>query len=132
MEAPSEKPGFLDELKRRRVIRVGLVYVGVAYVVIEAADLIFPRLQLPEWTVSLVIGLAVLGFPLALVLAWAFELTPDGLRPTPPTTEGESAVWISPRAVTIAALLLLTGAALGWLVRPGADTASSPAASDGA
>ena len=82
MEGPPEKPGFLEELKRR-VIRVALVYAGVAYVIIEAADLIFPRSQLPDWTVALVIGLALVGFPVALVLAWAYVLTPEGLRATP-------------------------------------------------
>jgi TolB-like protein/Flp pilus assembly protein TadD len=67
------------ELKRRRVFRVAVVYGAVAFVVAQAADIAFPALQLPPWTITLVVVLAVLGFPIALVLAWAFEVTPDGV-----------------------------------------------------
>lgn len=71
---------FYRELKRRKVIRVVLVYPVVAWVVVEIASVMFPGLLLPEWTVRFVIGLAILGYPIALVLAWAFQLTPDGLQ----------------------------------------------------
>jgi tetratricopeptide (TPR) repeat protein/TolB-like protein len=73
---------FLAELKRRHVFQVAATYGVVGFGVIEVADLIFPRIPLPEWTVSLVVWLVLLGFPLALVLAWAFETTPDGVRRT--------------------------------------------------
>ena len=71
---------FYQELKRRKVIRVAVVYALVAWVVVEVASVMFPGLLLPEWSVRLVIGLAVIGFPIALVMAWALELTPDGLK----------------------------------------------------
>lgn len=71
---------FYRELKRRKVIRVVLVYPVVAWVVVEIASVMFPGLLLPEWTVRLVIGMAILGYPIALVLAWAVQLTPDGLK----------------------------------------------------
>lgn len=120
MEGDSTQRGFLAELKRRRVVRVGLVYVAVTYVVSEAADLLFPRLQLPDWTVTLVIALALLGFPIALVLAWAFELTPDGVRRTRPA-EGNAgdATWLNLRAAAWAVGLLVAGAVLGWTLKPG-------------
>src|SRR5690606_17426768 len=70
------------ELKRRNVIRVGAAYLVVAWLLIEVSDTVFPRLGLPEWTVTLVIALLLLGLPLALFLAWAFELTPDGMKRT--------------------------------------------------
>lgn len=73
----------LAELKRRRVWHVAVVYGATAFAVVEVADLFFPRLALPDWTVTLVAVLAVLGFPIALVLAWAFEMSPEGLRRTP-------------------------------------------------
>jgi hypothetical protein len=76
--------GFLDELRRRHVVRVTVVYVAVAFAVLQAADLAFPRLGLPDWAVTLVLVLALLGLPLALVLAWAFDLTPAGVRRTAP------------------------------------------------
>ena len=60
---------FFAELKRRRVFRVMAVYGVVAFAIIEVADAIFPRLALPDWTVTLVVGLALLGFPVAIVLA---------------------------------------------------------------
>jgi adenylate cyclase len=68
-----------SELKRRRVFRVAVVYGAVAFVVVQAADIAFPALQLPDWTVTLVVVLALLGLPIALVLAWAFEMTPAGV-----------------------------------------------------
>ena len=71
---------FYQELKRRKVIRVAIVYMLVAWVVVEVASVMFPGLLLPDWSVRLVIGLAVIGFPIALVMAWALELSPDGLR----------------------------------------------------
>lgn len=127
----SERPeqlGFIEELKRRRVIRVALVYVAVSYVIAEAADLVFPRLQLPDWTVTLVIGLAIVGFPLALVLAWAFELTPEGVRPTPPPTPTDAAEhpWLTPLALALLVGLLGVGAILGWVIRPAGPSDAAP------
>lgn len=88
-QRPSVIQAFLAELKRRHVFRVTLVYGGTAFVVVEVADLVFPRLGLPEWTVTLVVALLLLGFPIALVLAWAFELTPAGVKRTGPAATGE-------------------------------------------
>jgi adenylate cyclase len=80
---------FFTELKRRKVIRVAIVYAIVAWIIVEVASVMFPGLMLPEWTVRLVIGLAIIGFPIALVLAWAIELTPDGLKIESGKGEGE-------------------------------------------
>jgi tetratricopeptide (TPR) repeat protein len=77
--------GLLSELKRRKVFRVAGVYAVVAFVVVQVADIVFPALHLPAWTVTLVVSLALLGFPIALVLAWALEVTPDGVKRTQPT-----------------------------------------------
>ena len=71
---------FYQELKRRKVIRVAVVYGVVAWLIVEIASVMFPGLLLPEWSVRLVIALAIIGFPIALVLAWALELTPEGVR----------------------------------------------------
>ncbi|MGI9038631.1 MAG: hypothetical protein ACR2GQ_07195 [Gemmatimonadota bacterium] len=76
---------FVAELKQRQVFRVAAVYGVVGFGVIEAADVMFPRMALPEWTVVLVVWLILLGFPLALALAWAFDATPDGVRRAPRT-----------------------------------------------
>ncbi len=71
---------FLAELKRRKVVRVAIVYVVVGLVVIEAANNLFPALNLQDWTVTLVVALVLLGFPIALALAWAFDITPGGVK----------------------------------------------------
>ncbi len=71
---------FFKELKRRSVYRVAALYVLISWLVLQVADVFMSFLPLPEWTPNLVFVLLVLGFPVALVLAWAFELTPDGVR----------------------------------------------------
>jgi adenylate cyclase len=76
--------GFLAELKRRRVIRVLVLYAVVGWIVIEVASVVFPALHLPSWTITLVIVLVALGFPIALTLAWAVDIGPHGLQRTPP------------------------------------------------
>ena len=70
---------FFIELRRRNVVKVATVYVVVGWGVIQAADVLFPALTLPKWTVTLVVALVIAGFPISLMLAWAFELTPSGI-----------------------------------------------------
>jgi TolB-like protein/cytochrome c-type biogenesis protein CcmH/NrfG len=83
---------FVDELRKRKVMRAAIAYVVVAWAIMEGGDLIFTALRLPEWTVTLLVALAILGFPLALVLAWAYELTPDGLQRDVPGSAGTPVV----------------------------------------
>lgn len=80
---------FLAKLKHRGVFRAAALYGTVAFVAIEASDLVLPRLALPEWTVTLVVWIALIGFPIALILAWTYEKTPDGLRTTDPPGSAE-------------------------------------------
>ncbi len=70
---------FIAELKRRKVIRVAIVYLAVGWVILQVASLIIPVFNIPAWTLRLMVLIVALGFPLALVLAWAYELTPTGL-----------------------------------------------------
>jgi adenylate cyclase len=83
-----DRPGLFEELKRRRVVRAVLVYGVAAWVVVQVANVFFPALRLPEWTVTLVAALAVLGFPITVALAWIFERTPEGLRRSGAVSEG--------------------------------------------
>jgi adenylate cyclase len=118
---------FLAELKRRKVFRVAAAYGAAAFVAIQVADLIFPRLGLPDWTITLVVGLCLVGFPIAIVLAWVFETGPDGLKRTGPAAEGELASIVSlPRARrwsagfgAIAGIALLAGGAWWSVGRDG-------------
>jgi len=90
--ADSRLTNFWSELRRRKVVRAAVVYLIVAWVVVEVASVMLPGLLLPEWTERLVLALAIIGFPLAMVLAWAFELSPDGMqreKPPPATAEAE-------------------------------------------
>lgn len=73
---------FVAELRRRRVFRVAAAYAVAAWAIMQVSDLMLPRLGLPDWTVTLVIVLTLLGFPIALVLGWAFDLTPAGVQRT--------------------------------------------------
>ncbi len=80
---------FFAELKRRRVFRVMAVYGAVAFVVLQVADIALPGLGLPEWTITLILALTLLGFPFAIVLAWAFDMTPEGMQRTADATPAE-------------------------------------------
>jgi adenylate cyclase len=90
---------LLAELKRRRVFRVAAVYGASAFVALQVTDLVFPRLGLPDWTVTLVVALALLGLLFALALAWAFDATSEGLRRTEPAAAAElAAILAQPRS----------------------------------
>jgi hypothetical protein len=80
---------FFAELKRRHVFRIAAVYGGVGFVIMQAADVFIPALHLPPWIMSAVAFLIILGFPIAILIAWAFELTPEGLKKTADATAGE-------------------------------------------
>lgn len=75
------------ELKRRKVYQVAIVYLVAAFVGLQVLDLLVPDTTLPDWAPGLFIALVILGFPVALVLAWAFELTPEGVRRERPAKE---------------------------------------------
>src|SRR6266705_4591312 len=73
---------FFAELKRRNVYKVAVAYGVVAWLLMQIASQIFPFFEIPNWAVRLVVLLLIIGFPIALFLAWAFELTPEGLKRT--------------------------------------------------
>ncbi len=73
---------FFAELRRRNVYKVAIAYAVVAWLLTQIATQVFPFLEIPNWAIRLVIMLIVIGFPIALVIAWAFELTPEGLKRT--------------------------------------------------
>ena len=83
MQARRVNPSnFFAELKRRNVYKVAIAYGVVAWLLMQIATQVFPFLEIPNWAIRLVIMLIVIGFPIALVIAWAFELTPEGLKRT--------------------------------------------------
>src|SRR5712691_5575817 len=75
--------GFFKELQRRKVYRVAAAYIIAAGFIIQVGSAVFPAWELPNWALRLVIVLLLVGFPIALILAWAFDVTPQGIRATP-------------------------------------------------
>src|SRR5207244_6549738 len=73
---------FFAELKRRNVYKVAVGYAVVGWLLIQVATQVFPFFEIPNWGVRLIVLLIVVGFPIALVVAWAFELTPGGIKRT--------------------------------------------------
>ena len=73
---------FFAELKRRNVYKVAVAYAVVGWLIVQVATQVFPFFEIPNWAVRLVVLAIVIGFPIALVIAWAFELTPEGLKRT--------------------------------------------------
>ena len=106
---------FLGEIKRRKVFQVAALYAVMAWLIIQVIDVINDPLRLPEWLDTVVIVLLAVGFPIALVLAWAFDLTPSGIRPESDARTVDTTPQQFGHSLTIAlqALVLL---AVGFLV----------------
>lgn len=73
-------PSLFTELRRRNVFKVGAAYAIVAWLLVQVVDVVLPALQMPEWTISFVTVLLIIGFPITLIMAWAFEMTPEGVK----------------------------------------------------
>jgi len=104
---------FVQELKRRNVFRVGVAYMIIAWLLLQVSDTLVPALHLPEWFQSGVALLLILGFPLALFFAWAFELTPEGLKKEKDIERSESISPVTGRKLDFVIIGLLI-AALGY------------------
>jgi len=96
---------FLAELRRRKVFKVGAAYLVVAWLVVQAASIGFPAFDAPPWVLRVFILVALLGFPIAVMMAWMFDVTPEGVK-LDTSTSG------SKRLFAVAALLIVL--ALGW------------------
>ena len=104
----TQKPSFFGELKRRNVYKVAVAYAIVGWLLVQVATQVFPFFEIPNWAVRLVVLAIVIGFPIALVISWAFELTPEGLKRTEDVdlaaqTQQKSHAWIY--VVIVGALL---------------------------
>ena len=118
---------LLGELKQRGVFRVAIAYAAVAFVIWQATEIAFPALGLPGWTLTFVVVLTLVGFPIALLLAWAFEITPQGVKRTEPLAEGAAGPEPRKRAIAATAgiAVLVLAVAIAWLlVRDTGQTSS--------
>ena len=86
---------FFAELKRRNVYKVGAVYVVIAWLLIQAGSILFPTFEAPGWVMKVFVTVVAAGFPIALILAWAFELTPQGLKRTDRRGVTRGFTWLS-------------------------------------
>ncbi len=77
-----------DELKRRNVVRVAVAYAVIAWLLLQVADVVLNNIESPSWVFQTILLLLVIGFPLALIFAWAFELTPEGIKKEKDVDEG--------------------------------------------
>ena len=107
---PGVEKGYLSlwaELRRRNVFRVGAAYAVVGWLLIQVSDVILPTFQAPNWVMQGFIALVVLGFPIALVLAWIYELTPMGLQRSDDVLRQTSIAWLTGRRLDRAIISLL-------------------------
>src|SRR3954466_10901173 len=107
--------GFFEEIKRRKVYRVAVAYAVVAGGAIQLASAVFPAWEVPNWALRLVILLLLIGFPIALILAWALEVTPTGIRATP---AGPMAPRRRRNVVALVAVGVIVSAAAGFFLLP--------------
>ena len=126
---------FFAELKRRNVYKVAVAYAVVSWLLIQIATQVFPFFDIPNWAVRVVVLLLALGFPVALVLAWAFEITPEGIRRESEIAPHESITQHTGRkliGITIAVAVAAGGLLAFQLLRPRLMTERIPAASPAA
>ena len=126
---------FFAELKRRNVYKVAVAYAVVSWLLIQIATQVFPFFEVPNWAIRLVVLVLVLGFPVALVLSWAFEITPEGIRLESEVDPNEKRTRPSGRriiGITIALALVAAGLLAFQLLRPRLMTERIPAASPAA
>lgn len=131
---------WLEELRRRRVVRAAIGYAAVLFVVLQVADIVVPALGLPDAVVTGLVVVGALGFPIAMALAWSIDLTPEGLeRAARPATATDAPVGASDApaarslgsALALAAAVVVVAGTLWWVARPDVDAApAGPAAPD--
>ncbi|MBA2586436.1 MAG: adenylyl cyclase, partial [Chthoniobacterales bacterium] len=108
---------ILAELKRRNVYKVAVAYLLVGWAVVQGATQVFPFFEIPKWTVRLVVVLLAIGLPAALVFAWAFELTPEGLKRTEEVAPEASITRSTGRKLDFAIIAVLLGVITALLLQ---------------
>ena len=107
---------FWRELRRRRVVRAGGVYVAAAFVLLQLGEIVFPAFNAPDWVLQSVVVLAFLGLPVALAFAWVYDLTPEGLAKTR-EEQGVARISFAPRLALLIVTSVSVGVAALWFQR---------------
>src|SRR5216684_4425819 len=110
--------GFFEELQRRKVYRVAAAYIIAAGFIIQIGSAVFPAWELPNWSLRLVVVLLLLGFPIALILAWAYDVTPQGIRAT---TKSSTETHLRRNLVILCATGVIVSAVAGFFLLPRAS-----------
>src|SRR5438045_4628178 len=119
---------FFAELKRRNVYKVAVAYAVVAWLLLQGASIILPSFEAPAWTMKVLIAALAMGFPIAVVLAWAFEITPEGIKRAEDVSPDESITSRTGRklvGITKALALIACALLVFQFVRP-ISSASTP------
>src|SRR5216110_3043928 len=111
--------GFFEELKRRKVYRVAAAYIIAAGFIIQIGSAVFPAWELPNWTLRLVVVLLLIGFPIALILSWAYDVTAQGIRATP--TASVPGTHRRRNLILLVATGVIVSAAAGFFLLPRAS-----------
>ena len=98
---------LFSELKRRNVFRVAIAYIVSAWILLQVGDLLFDLMGLPDYALRIVLGILILGFPVALVFSWAFELTPEGIKRDSEVERSESRTAVTAKKLDIVVIVLL-------------------------
>jgi TolB-like protein len=135
----SNQPSFFAELKRRNVYKVAVAYGVVGWLIVQVGTSVLPTFHTPDWVAQTLIIVVLLGFPVALVIAWAFEMTPEGMKRTENISPDEPLPqWSKRKFAAVFATLALIAAGLlvfrmvgtaRWAVRPESDDGHRSAAS---
>ena len=104
---------FFTELQRRNVFRVGIAYVLAAWILLQIADFAFDLVGAPNWIIQSIFVLAVIGLPVAVVFAWVFEVTPEGIKRETEVDRSQSIALMTGRKLDRAIIVILV-VALGW------------------
>ncbi|HSG81098.1 MAG TPA: hypothetical protein VLC48_02525 [Gemmatimonadota bacterium] len=128
-QRPSKLGLFLAELKRRHVWRAAIAYAAASFVILQAGEIVLPAFSAPEWALRLLVVVTLLAFPVTLVLAWIYEITPQGIRKTKeleadPQRRGQSGS-LFPRLAFLG-VTLITVAAIGWWMMSSSIESAGP------
>ncbi|MGI9264575.1 MAG: tetratricopeptide repeat protein, partial [Gammaproteobacteria bacterium] len=98
---------FIEELKRRNVIKVAVLYGVASWLLLQVADLLFDAFGVPDWSIRLLLAFIILGFPLTLILSWVYEMTPEGIKREKDIDRDESITPETGRKINILIVVLL-------------------------
>ena len=104
---------LIEELKRRNVVRMAVLYAVASWLILQIADVLFDQLGVPDWAFRFTLGLLILGFPLALIFSWVFEITPEGIKREKQIDRSQSITHETGRKINIAIVVLLLLAIAG-------------------